>query len=420
MMLNNRTFRSAAGHRRPPIARGAMLACLLALGACSDGEEAPAAPPAIPVDVVTVQTGSVPNIVELPGRVEPVRVAEVRARVTGIVQQRVYQEGTDIAQGAPLFRIDPRELQASSQQARANLQRLRATAANARAVVRRYEPLVSEQAISKQEYDAAVAAAREAEAAVSEASAQVDAAQLQLGYTTVRAPISGRVGRAQVTQGALVSQAEGTLLTRIEQLNPVYVTLTQSSSDLLKIRQGIASGQIDIGSDGNLPFEVTFENGTAYPVQGRMNFLDYSVDQATSTVTLRGEIANPKRLLLPGDFVRAKIMAGTRDGGIQVPQRAVQISDDAATVFIVGPKGQAMSRKVTLGQLIGTNWIIEDGLKGGDKVIVSNLQKVRDGAPVKVRDARQVLGSGGPQPGAKASGTTPKGKATPTPAAKAN
>lgn len=377
------------------LGRTALLACTLALGACS-GEEQPAPPAAMPVDVITVQTQSVPNIVELPGRVEPVRVAEVRARVTGIVQRRIYEEGTDIAAGAPLFRIDPRELQAAGAQVRANLQRLRATAANARAVVKRYEPLVSEQAISQQEYDAAIAAQREAEAAVAEAQAQLDAAQLQLGYTTVRAPISGRVGRAQVTEGALVSQPEATLMTRIEQLNPVYVTLSQSASEVLDIRRAIASGEVDLSDDGQIEFQVEFEDGTEYPITGRMNFFDYSVDQGTGTVTLRGEIANPQQLLLPGDFVRARIMAGERQGGIMVPQRAVQIGENGASVFVVGANDMAESRNVTLGPVSGTNWIIEGGLKPGDKVIVSNLQKIRDGAPVKPRDARSVLGSGAP------------------------
>ena len=231
-------------------------------------------------------------------------------------------------------------------------------------------------------------------AAVAEAEAQVGAAQLQLSYTTVRAPISGRVGRAQVTEGALVSQSEATLLTRIEQLSPVYVTLSQSSSDVLKIRRAIAAGDIDLSDDGKIEFQVTFEDGTQYPVTGQLNFLDYSVDQATSTVTLRGEIANPQQLLLPGDFVRARILAGTREGGIMVPQRAVSIGENGASVFVVGPKGAATSRNVTLGPLSGKNWIIESGLKPGDKVIVSNLQKLRDGAPVTVRDPRQVQGSG--------------------------
>ena len=198
------------------------LAAALLLVGCSEPNVETAAP-AIPVRTVTVDTQTVPNVIELPGRVEPVRVAEVRARVTGIVQERLYEEGTDVRNGQPLFRIDPRELRASLNQTRAALARARATAANARAVVDRYRPLVEENAISSQEYDAAIAASREAEANVAQIEAQLEAASLQLGYTTVRAPISGRAGRAQVTEGALVSQPEGTLMTRIEQISSVYV-----------------------------------------------------------------------------------------------------------------------------------------------------------------------------------------------------
>lgn len=369
------------------ILRMASLACALALAACGQ-EEAPPPPQAVPVETMVVRTTTVPNVVELPGRIEPVRVAEVRARVTGIVEDRLYEEGSDIREGEPLFRIDPRELRATVAQAEANLQRLRATAANARAVVRRYAPLVKEQAVSQQENDAAVAAAREAEAAVAQAEAQLRGEQLQLGYTTVRAPISGRVGRAQVTEGALVSQAEGTLMTRIEQLDPVFVTLTQSSSEVLDIRRAIAAGQIKLEDGGQIPFEVEFENGTPYPIGGRINFLDYSVDRTTGTVTLRGTIANPQRLLLPGDFVRARIRAGTRTGGILVPQRAVQVSEQGASVFVIDPSGKAAARPVTLGAVAGQNWIVEKGLKAGDVVIVSNLQKLREGVPVTRRNAQ--------------------------------
>ena len=218
-----------------------LAACLL-LSACS-GPEAPPEPQAVPVRVVTVASQTVPNVIELPGRVEPVREAEVRARVTGIVQERLYEEGTDVRAGQPLFRIDPRELRASYAQTEAALQRARATAANARAVVERYRPLVAENAISGQEYDAALAAAREAEANVAQIRAQLESASLQLGYTTVRAPISGRVGRARVTEGALVSQAEGTLMTRIEQVSPVYVSFAQAASEVLKIRRAICCGR---------------------------------------------------------------------------------------------------------------------------------------------------------------------------------
>ena len=223
--------------------RTLLLLCLGLLAAACSSADAPQEGQAIPVRTVTVATADLDNILELPGRVEPVRVAEVRARVTGIVQQRLYEEGTDVGQGQPLFRIDPAELRASYAQTQASLERARATAANANAVVARYRPLVAENAISGQEFDAAQAAAREANANVAQIQAQLRAASLQLGYTTVRAPIAGRAGRAAVTEGALVSQPEGTLMTRIEQISPIYVSFSQSATEVLQIRRAIAAAQ---------------------------------------------------------------------------------------------------------------------------------------------------------------------------------
>ena len=364
-----------------PILAG-LAACLM-LTACSSSEEAPA-PQAMPVQTITVKRQSIPNVIELPGRVEPVRTAEVRARVTGIVQQRLYEEGTDVRAGQPLFRIDPRELRASYAQTKAALTRAQATAANARAVVERYRPLVEENAISGQEYDAALAAAREAEANVAQIRAQLDASSLQLGYTTVRAPISGRAGRAQVTEGALVSQGEGTLMTRIEQISPVYVSFAQAASEVLKLRRAITAGQVDLDDNDRVEVRLTFSDGTEYPVPGYIDFLAFSVDQETGTVELRAEFPNPDRLLLPGEFVRAQIYAGQVPDGLVVPQRAVSLTEDGGSVFVVNGEGQATVRPVQLGAMVDGNWIVESGLKPGDKVIVSNLQKIRPGAPVKI------------------------------------
>ncbi len=364
-----------------PILAG-LAACLL-LSACS-GAEAPPEEQAVPVRVVTVAGETVPNVIELPGRVEPVRVAEVRARVTGIVQERLYEEGTDVGAGQPLFRIDPRELRASYAQTEASLQRARATATNARAVVERYRPLVAENAISGQEYDAALAAAREAEANVAQIRAQLEASSLQLGYTTVRAPIAGRVGRAQVTEGALVSQAEGTLMTRIEQISPVYVSFAQAASEVLRIRRAMAAGELDLDENDRVEVRLTFSDGTEYPIPGFIDFLAYSVDQQTGTVELRAEFPNPQSLLLPGEFVRARIFAGSVQNGLTVPQRAVSLTEDGGTVFVVDAKGQAAIRPVKLGAMVDGRWIVESGLKVGDRVIVSNLQKVRPGAPVQI------------------------------------
>ena len=359
------------------------LAAMLLLAGCSQPEEQ-APPPQVPVRVVTVAAQAVPNVIELPGRVEPVREAEVRARVTGIVQERLYEEGTDVSAGQPLFRIDPRELRASYNQTQAALARARATASNARAVVERYRPLVAEDAISGQEYDAAVAAAREAEANVAQIRAQLDAASLQLGYTTVRAPIAGRAGRAQITEGALVSQAEGTLLTRIEQISPVYVSFAQAASEVLRLRRAITAGEIDLDENDQVEVRLTFSDGTEYPVPGYIDFLAFSVDQETGTVELRAEFPNPQRLLLPGEFVRARIFAGEVQDGLTVPQRAVSLTEEGGTVFVVDGEGMATVRPVTLGAMVDGRWIVQSGLKPGDRVIVSNLQKIRPGAPVKI------------------------------------
>ena len=359
------------------------LAACLFLSACSSGE-APPEQQAIPVKTITVSSKAVPNVIELPGRVEPVRVAEVRARVTGIVQEQLYEEGTDVSAGQPLFRIDPRELRASYAQTQAALNRARATAANARAVVERYRPLVDENAISGQEYDAALAASREAEANVAQIRAQLESASLQLGYTTVRAPIAGRAGRAQVTEGALVSQAEGTLMTRIEQISPVYVSFAQAASEVLKLRRAIAAGDIDLDENDRVEVRLTFTDGTEYPVPGYIDFLAFSVDEQTGTVELRAEFPNPQRLLLPGEFVRAQIYAGEVQNGLTVPQRAVTLTEEGGTVFVVDREGMAAIRPIKLGAMVDGNWIVESGLRPGDVVITSNLQKIRPGVPVKV------------------------------------
>ena len=363
-----------------------LLASLL-LVSCATEEEVPA-PQAIPVKTITVASETIPNVIKLPGRVEPVREAEVRARVTGIVQERLYEEGTDVVAGQPLFRIDPRELRASSAQIEASLDRARATAANARAVVDRYRPLVAENAISGQEYDAAVAASREAAANVAQIRAQLESASLQLGYTTVRAPIAGRAGRALVTEGALVSQAEGTMMTQIEQISPVYVSFAQSASEVLAIRRAIAAGELDLGEDDRVEVRLTFADSTEYPIPGYIDFLAFSVDEDTGTVELRAEFSNPTGLLLPGEFVRAQIYAGQVTSGIAVPQRAVTVNENGGSVFVMNREGLAELRPVKLGAMVEGRWVIESGLRPGDVVIVSNLQKIRPGAPVRRADTK--------------------------------
>ncbi|NIJ61844.1 efflux RND transporter periplasmic adaptor subunit [Qipengyuania flava] len=377
--------------------RTLLLLCLGLLAAACSSADAPQEGQAIPVRTVTVATTDLDNILELPGRVEPVRVAEVRARVTGIVQQRLYEEGTDVGQGQPLFRIDPAELRASYAQTQASLERARATAANANAVVARYRPLVAENAISGQEFDAAQAAAREANANVAQIQAQLRAASLQLGYTTVRAPIAGRAGRAAVTEGALVSQPEGTLMTRIEQISPIYVSFSQSATEVLQIRRAIAAGNLDLSPDDAVEVRLVFPDGTEYELPGLIEFLDFSVDEATGTVELRAEFPNPDGLLLSGEFVNARIYAGKKTGVIAIPQRAVSVADSGGTVMIVDKDGKAAVRPVELGELVGAKWIVTSGLKPGDRVIVSNLQKLQPGMPVQIANAPT-----GQKPAAKA------------------
>lgn len=368
---------------------------LLLLAACSGGEAE--APPAIPVETMTVSPREIPNVIELPGRVAPVRVAEVRARVTGIVERRLYEEGSDVRAGQPLFQINPSELRASYAQTKASLDRARATAANAAAVVERYRPLVAENAISRQEYDAAIAASREASANVAQIRAQLDAASLQLGYTTVRAPISGRAGPAQVTEGALVSQTEATLMARVEQISPVYVVFSQSASELLNIRKSMSDGSLELKDGQMVEVRLTLANGSEYATPGYIDLVDFSVDETTGTVALRAEFPNAGRQLLTGEFVRARIYAGKRPSGIAIPQRAVTVGEGGSSVYVVDGAGNAALRPVETGALVDGMWIIESGLQPGDVVILSNFQKLRPGVAVAPKAKTQPTGTPAPK-----------------------
>lgn len=362
------------------------VAVCVALAACNgDSETKVTAPPPPVVTTIVLKPHSVPNILKMPGRVEPLRTAEVRARVTGIVQDVLYEEGADVEQGEPLFLIDPRQRKAAFAQARAGLERAEATAANARQVVKRYSTLIGDQAISQQEYDSAVANSRGAIAAVAEAKAAVDVAQLNLDYTSVTSPIAGRSSRARVRSGSLVSETEATLLTVVRQLDKVYVNLSQSTSTVLDVRREITEGIVKVADPENVEVKLTFENGAPYGVTGHLDFLDLTVMEDTGAVIVRAEFDNPKNILLPGQFVRARIYAGERPDGIEVPQRSVTLSKDKATVMLVGENNIAAVREVQLGMLDGDQWLIKSGLNSGDRVIVDGLQKVRDGAPVRLQ-----------------------------------
>ena len=337
-----------------------------------------------------------PNIVELPGRVQAVRVAQIRARVDGVIQRRLYEEGTEVEAGTALFQIDPREMQANLNAAQAALERAKATALNAAQDVKRYKGLVAKQAISQQEYDTAQARLRTARADVSEAQAAVESAELDLEYTRVTAPITGRAGRAQVTEGALVTAANGTLLTTVEQFDPVYVNFSQSSSDLLDLRAQVASGELKLPSEGRVAVNLILEDGSEYPHTGYIDFLAMTIDVATGTVAVRAEIPNPDLLLLPGQFVRARINAGVRSDGFLIPQRAVMINERGASVLLVGENGLVASRDIELGSLLGSNWAVRDGLQVGDRIIVEGAQNARDGQPVRTMPYSSPTGDAPP------------------------
>jgi len=358
------------------------VAAALLLAACSKSS-APPAPPPPEVAVITVSAQPIVNVIELTGRLQAIRTAEVRARVDGIVERRLYTEGTDVRAGQPLFAIDPRELRAKLSAAEAALARAEATAANAQQDVTRYKGLVAQQALSQQEYDAAVARLRTAEADVAQSRAQIAAARLNLGYTTVTAPIAGRAGRAMVTEGALVSGAAATLLTTIEQMDPIYANFSQSSSDLLALRNRISSGAIQVPAPNNVPVHLVLEDGSDYRLPGRLDFVAMNIDEATGTAALRALFPNPQRTLLPGQFVRGRIEAGVQAKGLLIPQRAVTVTPQGATVMVVNAKDIAEVRSVKVGALEGGSWVIQTGLDPGERVIVDGLQKAAPGKPVK-------------------------------------
>lgn len=362
----------------------------VALGAASVLAACSAKPPAGPpppteVTAITVQATEVPNVIELPGRIEAVRTAEVRARVDGIVQRRLYQEGSDVPAGAPLFQIDPRDMRAALEAAEAERHRAEAARVNAAQVVSRYEPLVARKAISAQEYDAAVSTLRQAEAQSAQARATVDRARLQLSYTLVTSPIAGRAGRAQVTEGALVSGASATLMTTVEQLAPVYTIFAPSSVTSLDFNARVRAGTLKAPQLNDVKVHLILENGSAYGPIGHLDFTDRTVDPSTGGQTIRALFPNPDQVLLPGQFVRGRIEAGVLPNGVRIPQRAVQLSDKQAQVTVINPDGTVASREVELGALDGSGWVINSGLGPGDKVVVDGWQKVQPGQKVRAK-----------------------------------
>ena len=363
-------------------------AALVLLSACGKGAAPSAAPGGAPppaqVGVVTVSQGDVGLITELPGRLEASRVAQVRARAAGILQQRLFREGSDVKAGQALFRIDSAPYAAAVASAKASQARAEANLAQASALAERYKPLVEANAISKQEYATAVAAQKQAEADVAVGKAAVQTASINLGYAAVTAPISGRIGRALVTEGALVGQGEVTQLAVIQQINPMYVNFTQSASEVMKLRRALEGGQFKRASGADAAsVRVVLEDGTEYAQTGRLLFSDLTVDATTGQITLRAEVPNASGQLLPGLFVRVRLEQAQASNAITLPQQAVTRTAQGDTVMVVGADGKVAPRTVKIGSAKEANWVVLDGLKTGEQVMVDGFQKLQPNAVVK-------------------------------------
>jgi len=331
------------------------------------------------VEVIQVQPQAFVKTTELPGRIEPVRVAEVRARVAGIVLKRNFEEGADVKAGDLLFQIDPAPFKAALSRAQGELARADAALFQAQATVKRYEPLVKFDAVSQQDFDAAKAALQSAQATKRSAQADVETARLNLGYATVTAPISGRIGRALVTEGALVGQGEATMMARIQQLNPVYADFTQPVAEALRMRAGLAKGAAGEAEDA-LSLHV---EGTDYYSKGTLLFTDIAVDRGTGEVSLRGRFDNAQGILLPGMYVRVSVPEPVDNAAVFVPQRAVQrAADGQGTVLIMGQDKKVEARPVKTGVMRGADWQITEGLAAGDQVIVGAMNGLNPGDDV--------------------------------------
>ena len=367
--------------RRPALATAITAAALLS--AC--GKDPKPAPPAVPeVAILTMATTNVALNIALPGRTAPFLLAEVRARVDGIVQERRFTEGADVRKGEPLYLIDPAPYRAAVKSAEAELQRAQATLASNVSQLNRSRVLVKENAVSKQEFETAEAAQLEAAADVAAAKAALEVARINLGYTTVTAPIAGRSSVSAVTQGAYVQGSAATLMTTIQQIDPMYVDLQQSSSEGLALRREIAAGRVRMEGTDAAKVSLQLEDGSTYTRSGTLAFSGVTVDQATGSVTLRARFPNPDKLLLPGMFVRASVSQGVRQGVMRVPATAVtRTPQGTATVMVVGQDNKAALRTVRTGALVDGFWLVDDGLKAGERVIVSGVQKLRPGTVVR-------------------------------------
>ncbi|WP_332847673.1 efflux RND transporter periplasmic adaptor subunit [Massilia sp. S19_KUP03_FR1] len=363
----------------------ASIAVIALLSACGDKKDAagPGAGAKMPqpeVGVITTKVEPIALETELPARAEAIRVAQVRARVNGVVLKRLFEEGSEVKQGQSLFQIDPEPYQAQLNSAQAELGKAQANLAQQQAQADRYKPLVAANAVSKQEYVNVVAAQKQGEADVANAKAQVRIAQINSGYASVQAPISGRIGRALVTEGALVSASEATQLALIQQTSSMYLNITQSAAELQKLRKNAGS------KSSAIPVTVLLDDGTEYARKGKLLFSDMTVDPTTGQVNLRAQVENPDNQILPGQYVRVRLSQAELPAGILVPQQAVTRSNQGDTLSVVSADGKITPRTITIGSQKGSNWVVLSGLKEGENVMVDGFQKLQmlpPGTPVK-------------------------------------
>ena len=399
------------------------LSVVLLLAACGKSE-APAAGagggmPPPEVGVVVATPGEVGLVTELPGRLEASRVAQVRARAAGILQKRLFREGSDVKAGQALFTIDAAPYAAALQSAQATLARAQANLTQAAALAERYKPLLAANAVSQQEYANAVAAQKQAEADVAAGRAAVQTGRINLNYASVTAPISGRIGRALVTEGALVGQGEATQLAVIQQVDPVYVNFTQSAGEVMKLRRALAEGQLQrAGGSEAAIVRVVLEDGSEYALPGKLLFSDLTVDPSTGQITLRAEVPNPKGDLLPGLYVRVRLEQAQVANAITLPQQAVTRTQQGDKITVVGADGKLSPRMVKVGAARNNQWIVLEGLKAGEQVMVDGFQKLQmmpPGTPVKAVPW-QAPGSAAAAPAAATPAAAPAASAPAAPA----
>jgi membrane fusion protein (multidrug efflux system) len=361
---------------------------LVVLGGCVQAKQQPLLPTAPEVTVVTVHKEPVPVTTDLPGRTSAYLVAQVRARVDGIVQKREFKEGADVRAGQRLYQIDPAPYRAALDSALAALQKAQASVTAMNAQAERYKILIGGNGVSRQEYDNAIAAQAQAAADVASSEAAVRTARINLGYTDVVSPISGRIGPSQVTQGAYVQASAATPMATVQQIDPVYVDLNQSSVEGLQLRRDVANGRLNLNGPDQAKVTLLLEDGTQYPESGTLQFTDITVDPSTGSVTVRAIFPNPHQMLLPGMFVRARIDQGVDDTAMLVPQVGVtHNSQGQATALVVGPDNKVATRIIQTTRTLGDQWVVQGGLNEGERVIVAGVQKAQPGMTVRAMEA---------------------------------